>query len=106
MLSRGIENPILLAQEGSSLEAISPVAILWFGGVALVLLTLTQIARIYKGGQFSQSFTRLFGILTITTLGTVLVFADVAEETRAAAYTLFGTAAGYFAARPSTTKDE
>lgn len=41
----------------------------------------------------------LYGLLFVAILGTVLVFISVDDESKAPAYTLLGTVAGYLAAR-------
>jgi hypothetical protein len=98
-----------LALTSNGEDNLAPSAILWFGAAVLTLLAITQIIRILKGGQFSASFTKLYGLIFIVVLGTVLVFVDVPEEAKGAAYALFGVAAGYFATSgrsPKTGKDD
>jgi hypothetical protein len=98
--------PYLAQETSAGASSISPEAILWFGGVGLFILALIQLVRILKGGMFSASFRKLYGILFVAILGSALAFADVPEGAREAAYTLFGTAAGYLAgARQGAAKE-
>lgn len=88
---------------------------MWFGFGVLALLALVQLIRIVadRKAKIGAGFLRLYGFLTIATLGMVLVFVNTDEATKAPAYTLLGTIAGYLAGtRPAdnygsgTTADE
>lgn len=90
---------VMVAQTQGVSTELSPVAVLWFGGACLALLAGTQLVRILKSGMFSTNFAKLYGLLFVAIMGTVLVFVNVDDESKAPAYTLLGTVAGYLAGR-------
>jgi hypothetical protein len=76
--------------------------ILWFGGLALAFVGGVQLIRSFRGESFSVTFARLYGLIMLATLASVLVFADVDSSAKTGAFTLLGTIAGYLAgARPT-----
>jgi hypothetical protein len=85
------------AQASEDAEKVSYSPILWFGGIALVVVAVIQGVRVFKGGSFGATFARMYGLILIATLAAVLVFADVDDESKTGAFTLLGTIAGYLA---------
>lgn len=65
--------------------------LLLFGGGALLMVGIIQVLRTLKGGQFSATFARVYGLILIATLASALVFADVDGESKTGAFTLLGT---------------
>lgn len=80
---------------------VTYVPIMVFGGIALCLLSVLQLVRILKGGQFSTNFVVVFGFILIATIAAALVFADLDSASKTSAFTLFGTIAGYLAGKKS-----
>jgi hypothetical protein len=76
--------------------------LLVFGVLAMALLAALQWVRFQKGGKFSASFMKSYGLIMVATLGCVLIFADATSEAKTGAFTLLGTIAGYLAtAKPA-----
>lgn len=101
MLASAFAQEIAASETG---DKLTYVPILVFGGAALVAVAVLQGMRILQKGAFSANFTRLYGLVMIATFASVLVFADVDEQSETGAFTLLGTIAGYLAgAKPTST---
>lgn len=86
--------------EEAAVEAATDTPAAFWGIIALGLVAILLVAglqrqRIKRGGKFSATFARVFGLTIIATLGVALTFTSVTSDARAAAFTLLGTIAGY-----------
>lgn len=82
--------------------------LLWFGVVALVIFGVVfLVTRLRKPASKKTAayvtFARLFSLLTVAILATMLAFATVGEEARTAAFAVLGTIAGFLAGAKGTT---
>jgi hypothetical protein len=103
MTAEGVLALVEQANGGSGSE-LSYEPILIFGAGSLLVVGVLQGIRLIKGGKFSATFARVYGLILIATLAAALVFANVDGASKTGAFTLLGTIAGYLAgARPTTT---
>ncbi|SDS20932.1 hypothetical protein SAMN04488570_1372 [Nocardioides scoriae] len=72
-------------------------SLVYLGGFLILMLTVLQGMRILKGGKFSSNFAKLFGLITLAVLATIIAVQGIPEEARTPLFTLFGTIAGYLA---------
>ena len=82
--------------------------LLWFGIVALVIFGVVYlVTRLVRPASTKPAayvtFARLFSLLTVAVLATLLAFAAVGEEARTAAFAVLGTIAGFLAGAKGTT---
>lgn len=92
----------LLVQEANNND-LSAATLLWFGGAAMAFVGIIQAIRIIKGGQFSASFVKLYGLILVVSFGMVLVVSTVTDQAKAPGFTLLGIVAGYLAGARATT---
>lgn len=76
-----------------------------FGGTGMILIAILQAIRLLKDGRFSTSLLVLFGLIMMATFAAYLVLSPVPDAARTAAFTLFGTIAGYLAGVKSRNSD-
>jgi len=70
---------------------------LGFGALSLILVSTLQSIRILRGGTFSKNFMVLFGMVMISSLAAGMTVMSLPSAPLTAAFTLFGTIAGYLA---------
>ena len=93
---------------GGAASSFDATDVLVFGGLALVLVSILQLARMFladspKGSPITSNFVRLFGLILVSTLGVALVFANnVSDTVSSGAFTLLGAVAGYLAGAKAT----
>lgn len=79
------------------------VALLWFGVFAIVVGCAIYALVVLKGKAKGITFIRLYALIVVAVLATMLAVTDVAGEAKAAAFTLLGTIAGYLAGKRDET---
>lgn len=99
-----------MIEQGASLETLAAatssannvnadlVAVLALGAAALIIFTAVYVIR----RQVSATFSRIYALIAVATLGVGLGFASISDTARTAGFTLLGTIAGYLAG--ATTK--
>jgi hypothetical protein len=84
-----------------------------FGGGALVVFSAIYYFYDHSPGKpadkgsgaiphFNITFARLFALMTVAVLGSILAFSKVSAQFAGSAYTLLGTVAGYLAGAKPT----
>ncbi|MCM3848586.1 hypothetical protein ND486_20575 [Pseudonocardia sp. DR1-2] len=76
---------------------------LGFALIVIVLLSLLQAIRFYKDGKWSINYIVLVGLIVVAALATTLALSAIPDTVQTAAFTLFGTIAGYLATRKIPT---
>lgn len=79
-----------------------------YGFAIVAVLGILQLHRQFRNRKapISITFARLYGLLVVGTLGMVIMFAPGSTESKAPAYTLLGTVAGYLAGAPSRRESQ
>lgn len=79
------------------------VPLVWFGVVAIVVGCAIYALVVLTGKAKGITFVRLYALIVVAVLATMLAVTGVAVEAKAAAFTLLGTIAGFLAGKQAET---